>query len=282
MKYRITKIISDVFRLTTWTWSWLAEYQHLQKTMLAPIIRRAFIQSSSQPSVFPSAILLPFRAYVSTANTTVPPNSNTTPFQLTPHLTSPSTTTTNLSAPSPNLPSPQLPQSGTTPPIPAASPLPPLLPLLAAQPPYYIVAHLHNRPYLLTTGDVLRLPFHLPNAAPGTILRLNRASAIGSRDYTYRGKPWVDERFYVCRVRVMGVEGEPMRIIKKTKRRQRYVQTVKRKMRYTVVRCLEVEVKREESTEEDLGGAWVGWGWILSFCFSNSRDTHLVKPEVMA
>ena len=56
----------------------------------------------------------------------------------------------------------------------------------------------------------------------------------------------------MCRVRVMGVEGEPMRIIKKTKRRQRYVQTVKRKMRYTVVRCLEVEVKREEEEEEEV------------------------------
>ena len=57
----------------------------------------------------------------------------------------------------------------------------------------------------------------------------------------------------------MGVEGEPMRIIKKTKRRQRYVQTVKRKMRYTIVRCLEVEVKkeeiREERAEEESGGA---------------------------
>lgn len=222
-----------------------------QKIMLAPIIRRAFIQSTSQPSLFPSAILFPFRAHISTANATVPPNNNTTPFQLNPHLTPPpnttttTTTSTTLSATSPNLPSPQLQQSGTTYPIQAPSLPPPLLPILAAQPPYYIVAHVHNRPYLLTTGDVLRLPFHLPNAAPGTILRLNRASAIGSRDYTYRGKPWVDERFYVCRVRVMGVEGEPMRIIKKTKRRQRYVQTVKRKMRYTVVRCLEVEVKKE-------------------------------------
>ena len=51
----------------------------------------------------------------------------------------------------------------------------------------------------------------------------------------------------------MGVEGEPMRITKKTKRRQRYVQTVKRKMRYTVLRCLEVEVKREEKEEEEEG-----------------------------
>lgn len=49
----------------------------------------------------------------------------------------------------------------------------------------------------------------------------------------------------------MGVEGEPMRIIKKTKRRQRYVQTVKRKMRYTVIRCLELEVKREKEEEEE-------------------------------
>lgn len=62
----------------------------------------------------------------------------------------------------------------------------------------------------------------------------------------------MDERFFVCRVRVMGVEGEPMRIIKKTKRRQRYVQTVKRKMRYTVVRCLEVEVKGEEVRGESV------------------------------
>lgn len=225
--------------------------------MIAPVIRRAFIQSS-QPSLFPPAFLLPFRAHLSTATTIVPPTSNTPPYQPTPQLTtSPTTTTTttstSLTPPSPHPSTFQLPQSTTTPPLPASSPPPPpllLLPLLAAQPPYYIVAHLHNRPYLLTTGDILRLPFHLPNAVPGTILRLNRASAIGSRDYTYRGKPWVDERFFVCRVRVMGVEGEPMRIIKKTKRRQRYVQTVKRKMRYTVVRCLEVEVKREEEEEE--------------------------------
>lgn len=224
--------------------------------MLAPIIRRTFIQSSSSQSpLFPLAFLLPFRANLSTANTTVPPNSRTPPYQQTPQHTPCPNTTTNLTPPSPHSPTSHLPQSAATSPLPSSSsppppPPPPLFPLLAAQPPYYIVAHLHNRPYLLTTGDVLRLPFHLPNAAPGTILRLNRASVIGSRDYSYRGKPWVDERFFVCRVRVMGVEGEPMRIIKKTKRRQRYVQTVKRKMRYTVVRCLELEVKRKKEEEE--------------------------------
>ena len=90
----------------------------------------------------------------------------------------------------------------------------------------------------------------MPSAPPGTILRLTRASAIGSRDYTFRGQPWVDEKHFICRARVIGVEGEPMRVEKKTKRRQRRVKTVKRKMRFTVLRCFEVKVLNGEKSEE--------------------------------
>ena len=100
----------------------------------------------------------------------------------------------------------------------------------------------------------------MPNVVPGTVLRLTRASSIGSRDYTYRGDPWVDERFFVCRVRVVGAEGEPMRVVEKTKRRQRHVKKAKSKMRFTVLRVVEVGVKpdgdagefaiREEEHEE--------------------------------
>ncbi|KAM0794650.1 ribosomal protein L21-like protein, partial [Usnea florida] len=115
-------------------------------------------------------------------------------------------------------------------------------PLLAAQPPHYITAHLHARPYLLTAGDTLRLPFHMPHAPPGTVLRLNRASLIGSRDYTMRGAPYVDENLFVCRAVVVGIEGEPMRVVEKTKRRQRRVKRVKSKMRYTVLRVRELRV----------------------------------------
>lgn len=98
----------------------------------------------------------------------------------------------------------------------------------------------------------------MPSAPPGTILRLTRASAIGSRDYTFRGQPWVDEKYFVCRVRVVGIEGEPMRVEKRTKRRQRRVETIKSKMRFTVVRCFEVRIlkdgdaEREEESEENL------------------------------
>lgn len=81
----------------------------------------------------------------------------------------------------------------------------------------------------------------MPDAV-GSILRLNRASVVGSRDYTYRGAPYVDERAFVCRARVIGVESEPMRFIEKTKRRQRHVKTVKSKGRFTILRVCELRV----------------------------------------
>lgn len=119
-----------------------------------------------------------------------------------------------------------------------------LLPDLATQPTHYITAHLHARPYLLTAGDTLRLPFRMPNVQAGDVLRLNRASNIGSRDFTLKGAPYLDERLFECRVRVMGVEAEPLRIKEKTKRRQRHVQRVKSKHKYTILKVVDVRVKQ--------------------------------------
>jgi large subunit ribosomal protein L21 len=137
-----------------------------------------------------------------------------------------------------------------------------LLPLLQTQPAHYITAHLHGHPYLLTKGDLLRLPFNMPNVQPGDILRLNRATHIGSRDYTLKapeavkgnadhGKKvfYLDERMFTCRATVIGVESEPLRVELKTKRRQRHVKHVKSKMRYTVLRVSELEVKSLEEYE---------------------------------
>ncbi|KAI9662097.1 MAG: hypothetical protein M1831_002793 [Alyxoria varia] len=59
-----------------------------------------------------------------------------------------------------------------------------LLPQLSAQPPFYITIHIHGFPYLVTAGDTVRLPFLMHGVLPGDILRLNRASRIGSRDWT--------------------------------------------------------------------------------------------------
>jgi large subunit ribosomal protein L21 len=124
-----------------------------------------------------------------------------------------------------------------------------LLPLLKAQGPHYITSLIHARPYLLTTGDTLRLPFQMPGVSPGDVLRLNRASNIGSRDFTLKGTPYVDERFFECRARVMGVEAEPMRIKEKTKRRQRRVKTVRSKHRFTVLKISELRINMPEGME---------------------------------
>jgi hypothetical protein len=102
----------------------------------------------------------------------------------------------------------------------------------------------------------------MPQVRPGDVLRLNRATHIGSRDYTLKapepvkgnadhGKKvfYLDERMFVCRARVVGVESEPLRVEEKTKRRQRHVKHVKSKMRFTVLRVSDLEIKSLEEYE---------------------------------
>ena len=83
---------------------------------------------------------------------------------------------------------------------------------------------------------------------------------LGSRDYTYRGDPWVDETRFLCRAVVVAVEGEPLRRTEKTVRRNRRVRVKKNKMFFTVLRITDLEVlpegtkAGEEEGGEELGG----------------------------
>ena len=125
-----------------------------------------------------------------------------------------------------------------------------LLPLLLAQPPYYITLHIHAKPFLLTLGDKLRLPFRIPSLRPGDVLRLNRASLLGSRDYTLKAgstskgekRKWIDERLFLCRAVVLGEEMEPERIKEKKKQRNRRIKRVRSQHVYTVLRISELKV----------------------------------------
>lgn len=74
---------------------------------------------------------------------------------------------------------------------------------------------------------------------------------IGSRDYTLKGTPYIDERIFECRLRVLGVESEPLRVKEKTKRRQRHVQRIKSKHKYTVLRVMQVKVKSLEELKDE-------------------------------
>lgn len=124
-----------------------------------------------------------------------------------------------------------------------------LLPLLAAQPGHYVTIHVHGRPYLVTAGDQVRLPFKMPGVVPGDVLRLNRASVLGSRDFTLKGEPYVDERLFECRAVVLGAEAEPMRIMIKKKRRCRRKKQVKSKHKYTILRVSELRINELDEME---------------------------------
>ena len=113
---------------------------------------------------------------------------------------------------------------------------------MAAQPAHYVTIHIHGRPYLVTEGDAVRLPFRMPGVEPGDVLRLNRASVVGSRDFTLKGEPYVDERLFECRAVVTGTEAEPMRVMIKKKRRCRRKKHVRSKHRYTMLRISELKI----------------------------------------
>ncbi|KAM3514759.1 hypothetical protein MY11210_001600 [Beauveria gryllotalpidicola] len=124
-----------------------------------------------------------------------------------------------------------------------------LLPFLAAQPGHYITVHIHGFPYLVQEGDQIRLPFRMSGVLPGDVLRLNRASVLGSRDYTMKGAPHIDENVFECRATVLGTESEPLRIKIKKKRRTRRARRATSKHRYTILRISDLTIKTAEDIE---------------------------------
>lgn len=170
-------------------------------------------------------------------------------------------------------------QSSSEQPLVISKSLQTLLPHLVAQKPHYITTHIHSFPYLLTEGDTLRLPFHMHGVNPGDVLRFNRATIIGSRDFTLKagfsspqhtspshvrgeaytnkrrtGEPnYVDERLFECRMRVMALDSSPMMVVEKKKRRIRRTRKVMSKHKYTVLKVMEVRIKSLEELKSTPG-----------------------------
>ncbi|KAI1754109.1 hypothetical protein F4782DRAFT_529038 [Xylaria castorea] len=177
----------------------------------------------------PPAFLLPSRA-LSTMTTTL---QNVAPARSPSQTSIPPTTPSKKS---------QKQAPVAPPPAEATESISHLFPLLRAQPRHYITAHIHGRPYLVTEGDQIRLPFKMPDVLPGDVLRLDHASILGSRDYTLKGTPLIDTALFECRATVLGTESEPMRIKIKTKRRNRRSQRVTSKHKYTILRISELKL----------------------------------------
>ncbi|KIH94545.1 hypothetical protein SPBR_06136 [Sporothrix brasiliensis 5110] len=140
-------------------------------------------------------------------------------------------------------------------------------------PSVYATVQIHGRPYLVTPGDSLRLPFKMPGVQPGDELLLNRVGVVGNRTVTAvaastsqtvsagtaeAGRDNTSnnssngESFDVpyvpgasVKAVVLGVETEPLRTMVKKKRRTRRKRTVKSKHQFTVLRIQEVSVEAE-------------------------------------
>ncbi|KAH8820398.1 ribosomal protein L21-like protein [Xylogone sp. PMI_703] len=216
--------------------------------MFSRTIRRSVLEVQTQIYALPPTFLLPNRGryFNSTAQNVEPPDAVS---HEEPKLSSEALNQTSQSSSTQSVDSIAKTQHATTTSSEISPSIKELLPLLKAQPSHYISAHIHGRPYLVTPGDTLRLPFRMPGVVPGDILRLNRATAIGSRDYTLKGAPYLDERLFECRARVMGTEAEPVRIKEKTKRRNRKVKTVKSKHKFTILRISELKINELEDVK---------------------------------
>ncbi|RFU25851.1 hypothetical protein B7463_g10487, partial [Scytalidium lignicola] len=236
-----------------------AEEQHLIQQVIEHIassilkmfsrtIRRSVLEVRAHTSALPPVFLLPSRGryFNSTTQHVEPPEALSHESS---QLPSKDLKQTPQSISMPSMSSTSETQSASSTPAEISPSVKELLPLLSAQPSHYITAHIHGRPYLVTAGDIVRLPFHMPAVVPGDVLRLNRATSLGSRDYTLKGAPYLDERLFECRARVMGTEAEPMRTKEKTKRRNRKVKTVKSKHKFTILRISEIKINRLEDIE---------------------------------
>jgi large subunit ribosomal protein L21 len=218
--------------------------------MLSRSLQKSVLDIRIAASALPPTFLLPNRVRYFNSTTQIiesPPDSFEVPLEAPPAskvvAASPSALTLKTPTPAPSPPAAEPTRK------PLSDSTKQLLPLLRTQPPHYITAHIHARPYLITQGDLVRLPFKMPHVGPGDVLRLNRASVIGSRDYTLKGTPYLDERIFECRATVLGTEGEPVRVKEKTKQRNRRVKTVRSKHKFTVLRISELKVKGLEELE---------------------------------
>jgi hypothetical protein len=245
-KFELDRIFNKLFELPPLEKHLIAS----DVKMLCRTLRKSILDSSVGASALPPKFLLPSRArYFNTTTQHVnppilnneAPSSSSVAEETQSSQSASSIKTTNRSVPQQPTPPSQ--------PLEITSSIRELLPYLKAQPSHYITIHIHGKPYLVTPGDSIRLPFHMPGVVPGDVLRLNRATALGSRDYTMKGAPYVDERLFECRAIVAGTEADPMRIKEKTKRRQRKVKTVKSKHKHTILRISELKIKSLEELE---------------------------------
>ncbi|CDO96059.1 unnamed protein product [Kluyveromyces dobzhanskii CBS 2104] len=105
----------------------------------------------------------------------------------------------------------------------------------------YAIFKIHNRPYLVTKGDTVILPFKMKQAEVGDVLNLTDVTTIGSRNFKLVDDK-IDPSLYTIKATVLEKTKRPLRVREVTKRRNRKVRHAVNKGDLTVLRISELMV----------------------------------------
>ncbi|KAK9466418.1 ribosomal protein L21-like protein [Lipomyces arxii] len=108
--------------------------------------------------------------------------------------------------------------------------------------PMYATIRIHKNSFLVSVGDRVTLPYRLKDVNVGDIIRLTQIETLGSRKFTWKGEPFINDERAVVKARVVEHTKEPMREKIRTKRRNRRVKHIKSKHHYTVLTISEIGV----------------------------------------
>ncbi|KAL3232497.1 Large ribosomal subunit protein bL21m [Nakaseomyces bracarensis] len=105
----------------------------------------------------------------------------------------------------------------------------------------YAVFKIHERPYLVTKGDKVILPFKLKEAEVGDTLNLTDVTTIGSRNYKLVDKA-IDPSIFTIKATVLEKTKRAYQVREVTKRRNRRVRHAVNKADQTVIRISELKL----------------------------------------
>ncbi|VEU19559.1 DEKNAAC100111 [Brettanomyces naardenensis] len=106
----------------------------------------------------------------------------------------------------------------------------------------YATIDIHNRPYLITEGDEIVLPFRMKHADVGDVLQFTDITTVGSRNFTYHLKKGIDLAVASIKGVVVEKTKSPMYVKEITKRRNRHVRHVQVKHDLTKIRITELKL----------------------------------------
>lgn len=106
---------------------------------------------------------------------------------------------------------------------------------------YYAITEIAGRPLLVTKNDKV-IVHRLKDVNVGDVIKLDRVRELGSKDYTIKGSPFVDEKYYNITATVIEhTKSKLIRIVKK-KRRKNYKRTIEHKQTHTVLRINNLDI----------------------------------------